>query len=107
MCDNDFMLCYLLTTYVVVVWVTLIQGRHLCRQTVPPGSPADSIQPILPLILRLAVLLLCLWEHDVTSFKADVVQDGTRRYDLKVSKIISSLKPNNKTSQNRAFFGLT
>jgi len=62
---------------------TLLQGRHLGRQLVPPWSTTDCLQPVLPLILRHVVLHFILWGHDVTSTQADVVQDGTCCYDLK------------------------
>ena len=63
----------------------LLQGRHLCRQLVPPGSTTDCLQTIAPLILLYIVLrlILLLWGHDVIGPKADVVEDGTCCYDLK------------------------
>ncbi len=71
-----------------MIRVTLLQSRHLRRQTVPPQSTTDGLQPVLPLTLWHDVLHLILWGHDVTSSQADVVQDGTCSYDLKLTRII-------------------
>ena len=58
-------------------------GQPPPQTALPPWSTTGGLQPILPLILRHALLQLILWGHEVTCPQADVVQDGTCCYGLK------------------------
>ena len=81
--NNSFYNYFTCLLKIIMVTWQLLQGRHLCRQLVPPRSTADCLQPILPLILCHILHRLILRGHDVTGPKADVVEDGTCCYDLK------------------------
>ncbi|KAF3858991.1 hypothetical protein F7725_021390 [Dissostichus mawsoni] len=75
--SSDARQLFYIPLHIIVVTRNLLQGRHLCRQLVPPRSTTDCLQHILPLILRYILHNVLFWGHDVAGPNADVVEDGT------------------------------